>query len=170
VTDSQPLAAPASAADDFAAVFREHYPYVVRLAAVMTGDVDTAKDVAQDVFIVVMKGLGAFRGESALRTWLYRITLRIAGRHAAKRRKHASPGFDFDALPGAETADSAVSLTELVKALGALSLESRAVLSLVAIEGLSHQAAADVLGVPVGTVWSRLHAARRQLAEAIGGS
>jgi RNA polymerase sigma-70 factor, ECF subfamily len=169
VTDSQPLAAPASAADDFAAVFREHYPYVVRLAAVMTGDVDTAKDVAQDVFIVVMKGLGAFRGESALRTWLYRITLRIAGRHAAKRRKQASPDFDFDALPGAETADSAVSLTELVKALGALSLESRAVLSLVAIEGLSHQAAADVLGVPVGTVWSRLHAARRQLAEAIGG-
>jgi len=170
VTDSQPLAAPASVAGDFAAVFREHYPYVVRLAAVMTGDVDTAKDVAQDVFIVVMKGLSAFRGESTLRTWLYRITLRIAGRHAAKRRKHASPEFDFDALPGAETADSAVSLTELVKALGALSLESRAVLSLVAIEGLSHQAAADVLGVPVGTVWSRLHAARRQLAETLGGS
>jgi RNA polymerase sigma-70 factor (ECF subfamily) len=94
--------------------------------------------------------------------------LRIAGRHAAKRCKHAGPEFDFDALPGAETADSAVSLTELVKALGALSLESRAVLSLVAIEGLSHQAAADVLGVPVGTVWSRLHAARRQLAETLG--
>ncbi len=168
MTDSPTLAG--SAGDDFAAVFREHYPYVVRLAAVMTGDVETAKDVAQDVFIVVMKGLSAFRGESALRTWLYRITLRIAGRHAAKRRKHSSPEFDFDALPGAEMADSAVSLTELVTALGALSLESRAVLSLVAIEGLSHQAAADVLGIPVGTVWSRLHAARRQLAEAIGSS
>jgi RNA polymerase sigma-70 factor (ECF subfamily) len=114
-----------------------------------------------------MKGLRAFRGESTLRTWLYRITLRMAGRHAAKRRKHSSAAFDFDALPDAEDADGAVRLTELVKALSGLSLEARAVLSLVAIEGLSHQAAADVLGVPVGTVWSRLHAARRQLAKRI---
>lgn len=167
MTESRPFTDTPAATDDFAAVFREHYPYVVRLATVMTGDLDTAKDVAQDVFIVVMKGLRAFRGDSTLRTWLYRITLRMAGRHAAKRRKHSSAAFDFDALPGAEDADSAVCLTEFVKALSGLSLEARAVLSLVAIEGLSHQAAADVLGVPVGTVWSRLHAARRQLAKSI---
>lgn len=167
MTESRPFTDTPAATDDFAVVFREHYPYVVRLATVMTGDIDVAKDVAQDVFIVVMKGLRAFRGESTLRTWLYRITLRMAGRHAAKRRKHSSAAFDFDALPGAEDADGAVRLTELVKALSGLSLEARAALSLVAIEGLSHQAAADVLGVPVGTVWSRLHAARRQLAKRI---
>jgi RNA polymerase sigma-70 factor (ECF subfamily) len=59
-------------------------------------------------------------------------------------------------------------LAELVAALDALPLDARTVLALVAIEGLSHEAAAEVLGVPVGTVWSRLHAARRKLESALG--
>jgi RNA polymerase sigma-70 factor (ECF subfamily) len=152
---------------DFEQLFREHYPYVVRLAASMTGDAELARDVAQEVFIAAHQGLRAFRGEAAPRTWLYRITLRIAGRHAVRHRKHAGAGLDLDTLAGAETADSTAALTELVAALGKLSLTSRTVLSLVAIEGLSHDEASDVLGIPVGTVWSRLHAARRELAQAM---
>lgn len=154
---------------DFANVFREHYPYVVRLAASLTGDVDSAKDVAQDVFIAVFRGLPAFRGESSLKTWIYQITLRTAGRHSVKRKNQPATGrdFDFDELHGGESADSATALAELVAALASLPLEARTVLALVAIEGLSHEAAAEVLGVPVGTVWSRLHAARRKLALAM---
>jgi RNA polymerase sigma-70 factor, ECF subfamily len=131
----------------FEQLFREHYPYVVRLAASMTGDAELARDVAQEVFIAAHEGLRAFRGEAAPRTWLYRITLRMAGRHAVRHRKHAGAG--------------------LVAALGKLSLTSRTVLSLVAIEGLSHDEASEVLDIPVGTVWSRLHAARRELAQAM---
>ena len=155
---------------EFASVFREHYPYVVRLAASLTGDVDLAKDVAQDVFVAVFKGLPRFRGESSLKTWIYQITLRTAGRHCVKKRKQPAAGLalDFDELCGGEQADSAATLAELVAALDALPLEARTVLSLVAIEGLSHEAAAEVLGVPVGTVWSRLHAARRKLEAALG--
>ena len=154
---------------DFANVFREHYPYVVRLAASLIGDVESAKDVAQDVFVAVFRGLRKFRGESSLKTWIYRITLRTAGRHSVKRKKQAATGlnFDFDALHGGESADSGAALAELVAALASLPLEARTVLALVAIEGLSHKAAAEVLGVPVGTVWSRLHAARRKLVLAI---
>lgn len=154
----------------FASVFREHYPYVVRLAASLTGDVDLAKDVAQDVFVAVFRGLPKFRGESSLKTWIYQITLRTAGRHSVKRRRQPATGLalDFDELRGGETADSAAMLAELVAALDALPLDARTVLALVAIEGLSHEAAAEVLGVPVGTVWSRLHAARRKLESALG--
>jgi RNA polymerase sigma-70 factor, ECF subfamily len=155
---------------DFASVFRAHYPYVVRLAASLTGDAESAKDVAQDVFVAVFRGLRGFRGESSVKTWIYQITLRTAGRHSVKRRKQPATGLDldFDELHGGESADSAAALAELVAALASLPLEARTVLALVAIEGLSHEAAAEVLGVPVGTVWSRLHAARRRLLAAMG--
>jgi RNA polymerase sigma-70 factor (ECF subfamily) len=133
------------------------------------GDVDSAKDVAQDVFIAVFRGLTKFRGESSLKTWIYQITLRTAGRHSVKRKKRPATGLDFDELHGGEPADSAATLAELSAALAALPLEARTVLALVAIEGLSHEAAAEVLGIPVGTVWSRLHNARRKLAAAMGG-
>jgi RNA polymerase sigma-70 factor, ECF subfamily len=152
---------------EFAAAFREHYPYVLRLATVMTGDVDLAKDVAQEVFLAVFKGLGAFRGDSSLRTWIYQITLRTCARCKARGRRHAGDVLDDEAITGSETADSTAALSELIAALERLPLPSRAVLSLVAIEGLSHDEAAQVLGVPVGTVASRLHTARHQLAAAL---
>jgi RNA polymerase sigma-70 factor, ECF subfamily len=152
---------------DFEQLFREHYPYVVRLAASVSGDAEMARDIAQEVFIAAHLGLRTFRGEAAPRTWLYRITLRVAGRHAVRHRRHAGSALNLDELAGGETADSTAALTELVTALGKLSLASRTVLSLVAIEGLAHEEAAEVLGIPVGTVWSRLHAARRELAQAM---
>lgn len=171
--DSESLSAASSdapaAEHDFANAFRQHYPFVVRLAASLIGDVESAKDVAQEVFVAVFRGLPKFRGESSLKTWIYQITLRTAGRHSVQRKKRPVTGLDFDALHGGESADSAATLAELVAALAALPLEARTVLALVAIEGLSHEAAAEVLGVPVGTVWSRLHSARRKLMAAMGG-
>ena len=62
-----------------------------------------------------------------------------------------------------------MTLAEFAAAFDKLSLEARILLSLVAIEGLSHEEAAEVLGVPVGTVGSRLHNARRKLVAAMSG-
>jgi RNA polymerase sigma-70 factor (ECF subfamily) len=153
---------------DLSAVYREHYPRVVRLAAAMTGDRDAACDIAQDVFIAVLRGLPDFRGDAALGTWIYRITLRTAARHTARRRRHVAPSVDADELPGDASAEAAAELAELLRALAGLPLASRSVLSLIAIEGLSQEAAAEILGLPIGTVWSRLSAARRQLQESLG--
>lgn len=155
---------------EFADVFRAHYPYALRLAAGLTGDREQAKDIAQDVFLAVFRGLGGFRGDSQLRTWIYQITLRTAGRHLSRLRKHAGQAMELDDLPGMASAEGAAELAELVVALRRLPLDSRTVLSLVVIEGLPHQAVADVLGVPVGTIGSRLHTARRQLITAMGRS
>ena len=75
----------------------------------------------------------------------------------------------FDQIHGSESADATTTLAEFAAALDKLPLEMRTVLSLVVIEGLSHEEAAGVLGVPVGTVGSRLHNARRKLVAAMSG-
>jgi RNA polymerase sigma-70 factor, ECF subfamily len=155
---------------DFSAVYHDHYPCVVRLAAAMTGDRDAARDIAQDVFIAVLRGLPDFRGDAALGTWIYRITVRTAARHNARRVRHATPSVDADELPGDASAEGAAELAELLRALASLPLASRTILSLIAIEGLSQEAVAEILGLPIGTVWSRLSAARRQLHESLGMS
>jgi RNA polymerase sigma-70 factor (ECF subfamily) len=156
---------------EFASVFREHYRYVVRLATSVTGNAELARDVAQDVFIAVFRSLPSFRGESSLKTWIYQITLRTAGRHSVRHKKQPTTGLDLklDQLQGGESADTMVTLAELAAAFDKLPLEMRTVLSLVEIEGLSHAEVAEVLGVPVGTVASRLHGARRKLVGAMSG-
>ena len=145
-------------------VFKQHHPTVYRLAYGLCGNATEAEDIAQEVFIAALKGLANFKGESQLGTWLYRITTRVAGRHMARRSRHQSQGDEIDELPNHDRADADIIAKELIHAIAHLSLPLRTVLSLVAIEGLSHQVAADVLGVPVGTIWSRLHSARKQLA------
>lgn len=72
-TESPIIALPdatASPRPEFASVFRDHYPYVVRLATSVTGNAELGKDIAQDVFIAVFRSLPNFRGESSLRTWI----------------------------------------------------------------------------------------------------
>lgn len=152
-----------------AVLFRQYYPFVQRLAFSLCGHSCEAQDIAQEVFIAAIKGLDKFRGESQLSTWLYRITTRIAGRHLARGARHQVGDDELDDLPGLGKADADLNTRELVRAITKLPLPQRTVLSLVAIEGVSHQVAADVLGVPVGTIWSRLHSARKRLAEVLKG-
>lgn len=142
---------------------REHYPYVRRLAFSLVGDGALADDVTQDTFLAVVRGIESFRGDADIRTWLYRITVRIAGRLLARRRRLPAASLDADALAASSRIEGQVEFVELVRALRRLPLAARSVLALSAIEGLSHQEIADVLGIPVGTVGSRLHNARRVL-------
>ena len=145
-------------------VFVQQHPSVYRLAYSLCGSATEAEDIAQEVFIAAFRGLANFKGESQLGTWLYRITTRVAGRHMARRSRHQPHSDEIEELPNVDRADADIVANELLQAIAHLSLPLRTVLSLVSIEGLSHQVAADVLGVPVGTIWSRLHSARKQLA------
>jgi len=111
--------------------------------------------------------LRTFRGDAQLSTWIYRVAIREALALRARKApttelEHAeslpSPAAPLDALAAARQQARAVQA-----AFRTLSAEHQAVLSLFAVEGLKHKQIAEVLGIPEGTVWYRLHEARKAL-------
>jgi RNA polymerase sigma-70 factor (ECF subfamily) len=112
---------------------------VFALCLHLTGRSDDAEEALRDAFRAVRGGLAGFRGESRLATWVFRIALRASLQTRARR-------------PGVAAGP-----------LARLPAGPRAVLALFAIDGLSPVEVADVLGVPEGTAWSRLHSARAML-------
>ena len=142
-------------------VFREYYDQVYRLGLSMSGNSADAQDIAQESFLAIFAGLARFRGDAALSTWIYRITVRSGTRWLARKGTTAE-------RPKREAASSQALPLDLMKALGQLPPASRMVIALVSIEGLSHQEAGEVLGIATGTVASRLHHARARLATLLG--
>lgn len=128
------------------------------------------EDVFQEVFVVVHKRLGTFDGSSALTTWLFGICLRVAAAH--RRRawfRREVPTADVAATHEAPLTDRPDEALEtrraqaaLRRVLDAMDLDKRAVFVMFELDELSSEEIATILGVPVGTVWSRLHAARKQ--------
>ena len=133
------------------------------------------EDALQEAFIVVHRKLGTFDGTSRITTWLFGICLRVAAaqrRRAHVRRERASDEVEGEPDPGPGTNPEATALAteareRLARVLDALSLEKRAVLVMFEVEEMSAGEIASVLGVPVGTVYSRLSAARAEFREAL---
>jgi len=147
----------------FSEVFEAFRGKVLSLGLHLTGSAADAEDAAQEVFLAVFRDLPKFRGESRLSTWIYRIAVRVAFRVKAKHPRTAP--LDLD--PVVETPDPALQRErsrQLAAALARLSAEHRTVLALFSLDGLSHREIAETLGIPEGTVWSRLHLARKKLA------
>ncbi len=149
----------------FGELFREFRGPVFTLCLHLTGNVNDAEDALQEVFLAIHQGIKRFRGESRLFTWIYRIVIRIALRVKASRPQQ-SKELQVDSV--ATTEDDPIEAREVSErvfsALSRLSADHRIVISLFAVEGLSHKEIAATLGVPEGTVWSRLHHARKNLA------
>lgn len=152
----------------FAEVVTTFQPQVHQLAGMLTRSPAEAEDVSQEVFLAVFRGLRGFRAEARLSTWIYRITLRTAARVRARRSPGEPLPEDLPAPMGPDPAVRAEELRALQAAMERLSEGHRVVLALFAVEGLSHRAIASVLGVPEGTVWSRLHTARKRLRDELG--
>lgn len=161
----------------FAELVAEHQRMVVQLAFNLLGDRDEALDLSQDVFIRVFRTIGQFRGQSALRTWIYRIAVNQArNRHRFWRRRRRSDQVSLDAHVeahgefrcGAEVGPDRILAqkelaTRLQDALDALPFDQRTAVVLREIDGLSYDEIAFSLGVAVGTVKSRLTRARQTL-------
>jgi RNA polymerase sigma-70 factor (ECF subfamily) len=129
--------------------------------------------VLQDVYVKAYRGMASFRGDAALSTWLYRITyttcmdrLRRGARAEAMRRDLAESGGAEETAPD----DNLALGEELRRALSSLDAEHRAAVLLVLRDGHSYDGAAAILGVPRGTVASRVARARRQLARSLSAS
>lgn len=132
------------------------------------------EDALQEVFIVVHAKLSTFDGSSRLSTWLFGICLRVASgqrRRAYRRREQAVANLEETAgavaTPSAEASLlEREALQNLETVLGALELERRAVFVMFEIEGMGCPEIATLLGLPLGTVYSRLAAARADFAKA----
>jgi RNA polymerase sigma-70 factor, ECF subfamily len=170
--DEEILAAfltPATKAAAFSALFTRHRERVFTLAFHITRARADAEDATQETFLAVHRGLAQFRGESALSTWIYRIASRTALRIAMERRAKRADVWDDAYSPAVKGGqDDVTSRDHLTKAWHRLSLDHQMVLSLFAVDGLTHREIADILAVPEGTVWSRLHHARTKFASALG--
>ncbi|MEO8704034.1 MAG: sigma-70 family RNA polymerase sigma factor [Kofleriaceae bacterium] len=132
--------------------------------------VSDAEEVAQEVFVRVFRGLAAFRGDSALSTWIYRLTVNAALSHLARRGRRQEVGddglTDLPAPPIAER-DSALA-SRIETALAQLPAGYRAILVLHDVEGLSHEECSAILECRVGTCKSQLHKARAKMRELLG--
>ncbi len=134
------------------------------------------EDVMQEVFVVVHRRLASFDGSSLLTTWIYGICLRVAAGHRRRawiRRELPTAELpDEDGTPPSERPDELVAARQaraaLDRVLERMDLEKRAVFVMSEIDELPAGEIAAVLGVPVGTVWSRLSAARKQFQVMLG--
>lgn len=138
---------------------------VFALCRHLVGNAADAQDATQETFLAVARALPAFRGEASVKTWVHRIAIRCALQVRARSRRAPEP-LPLENLPTASTDPRGPRehASELARAMGELTFEQRTVISLFALDGLTHAEIADVLGVPEGTVWSRLHTARKRLA------
>jgi RNA polymerase sigma-70 factor (ECF subfamily) len=155
----------------------EHQRMVVQLAMNLLGDRDEALDLSQDVFFRVFRTIHRFRGQSSLRTWIYRIAVNQArNRHRFWRRRHRADQVSFDAHVAAHgefassrqwTPEHVYEQKELAArlqgALNHLPFDQRTVIVLREVDGLSYEDIAFSLGVAIGTVKSRLTRARQSL-------
>jgi RNA polymerase sigma-70 factor (ECF subfamily) len=140
------------------------------------------EDAAHDVFMVVQRKLGEFDGEQAkLTTWLYEIALRVARRYRAQSAKEGQRRVVLAPVPGdSERTEEAPPAAEVPcsleqnerlalarRALEALDPDKREAFVLACIEQRSAPEIAQITGVPLNTVYSRIRAARRTFAEAV---
>lgn len=161
---------------DFAATFHDNVAYVWRaIRALGVWDADVA-DVSQEVFLVVHRRLPEFRGESALRTWIYGICVRVASEHRrrAYRRRERPAGDSMPETSIAGTLDEDVenrrALRRLDAVLDELDDAKRAVFVLYELEGVSMNDVALAVGCPVQTAYARLYAARKVVRAAFTAS
>ena len=160
----------------FECLVDRHGERMLRVAMAMLGNAADAEDVVQETFAAAVRGLSGFRGDSSARTWLTRILVkRIARLRRSQRVRRAHSidqiGEEPASAPGRSCpeADRSDVRMDLATVLAELSEEHRSVVVLRELHGMSYQEIAGVLGVPQGTVESRLSRARGRLRELLKG-
>jgi RNA polymerase sigma-70 factor (ECF subfamily) len=153
--------------DAFAALVARHYDFVLRVAWRWCGRRADAEDIAQEVCVRLGNAIRGFRGEGRFTTWLYQLTLNAARDHGRRIAREATrvAAYGVHALSSAEIAqpepeDAADALWEAVRQLPPKQCEA---VLLVYGEGLSHDAASDVMGCAEATVSWHIHEARKRL-------
>lgn len=156
----------------FTAVMTAHEDRVFAVCLRILGNREVALDATQETFLTVFRKASQFKGEAAAGTWIYRIAVNTCYdllRKAKRRRAGPLPETYDPADPGAEAmVESAALRPEIERALAELPPEFRSAIVLADIEGMALPDVAEAIGVPVGTVKSRVFRGRRLLARSLG--
>jgi RNA polymerase sigma-70 factor, ECF subfamily len=157
---------------DFAEFYAEHFGFVWRCLQGLGLPARLLDDAAQEVFIAVHGGLATFRGESALRTWLYGIVRNVAykQRRTLYRKDRAEPLTEEPIASGPnphEQAQDAQAAAFLRRFAETLDTKKRDVFVLALLEELSIPEVAQIVGVPTNTAYTRLRAVRGELRQAL---
>ncbi|MBI4259064.1 MAG: RNA polymerase sigma factor, partial [Actinobacteria bacterium] len=154
-----------------------HERRVYNLAFRMLGREEDARDATQDAFLSALRKLQTFRGQAAFTTWMHRVTVNAC--YDILRRRGREPVVsidrtDDDRPPGPEPSspdhgDAAAAAVDVQRALLLVPQDFRAVLILHDAQDLGYERIGEILGVPVGTVKSRLHRGRIALGRILRG-
>lgn len=155
---------------DFLDELQSNVPALRRYARALTRNIDRADDLVQDCIERAIARRGLFQPRGPLRPWLFTILVNLYRNSLRAERRHGTP-LDLDAVP--ELAVPApqpghLALAELARAIETLPLDQKEALLLVTLEGLAYAEAAAILGIPTGTLMSRLGRARAALRTLTG--
>jgi RNA polymerase sigma-70 factor, ECF subfamily len=167
-------AAASGSREAFDELVRRHQTAIVALVRALTAGGDEAEDLAQEAFVRAWRSLRSFRGDSAFRTWLHRVAINVVRTSQTRRTRllrifvpfagPAPDGRSPDLRDADEPVDEALSRRQIVeRALSELPDDLRVAVTLRDLQGLDYKEIAGVLGVPIGTVESRIFRARQRL-------
>ncbi len=150
----------------FEALYRMHVGRVYALCLRMTGQPALADDCVQEAFIRAWRKLPDFRGQSAFGTWIHRIAVnQVLGHKRSSQRQGAHLELLAGQMTGASTPAPESAGFDIENAIAKLPTGARDVLLLCGVGGFSHEEAASMLGIAVGTSKAQLHRARRLLKD-----
>ena len=159
----------------FEEIFRRNHRLVYGLCLRMTQDVAEAEDVTQEVFILLLRKVGGYRGEANFTTWLHRLTVNqvlMRFRRNRSRREDALEEVEPQApalATGARRPSQLIDRITLERAIAKLPPGYRAAFVLHDVEGYEHEEVAQMMGCAVGTSKSQLHKARAKLRKILAG-
>jgi RNA polymerase sigma-70 factor (ECF subfamily) len=162
-------AAAAGSREAFNELVRRHQVAIVAFVRALLSGRGDAEDLAQEVFVRAWKSLHAFRGESTFRTWLHRVAINVARTRQSEQgrwlRLFTPMREEAPEPPSAEEpVDAALARRQVIdRALAALPDDLRVAVTLRDMQGLEYREIAALLGVPIGTVESRIFRARQRL-------
>jgi RNA polymerase sigma-70 factor, ECF subfamily len=158
----------------FGEFVRRHQGRIYRVIAHMLRNTAVAEEIAQETFVRAFRAIASFDGRSEPYTWVYRIGVNLALNEIRSRKSRGTPSdVDDPRLSGfMESHENPSEATErkrmyivLCEGIDSLTEALRVTMILVCIDGLSHDAASQVLGIPEGTIAWRVHEARKRLRE-----
>ena len=163
---------------DIESLYADHAPFLARVVMRLLGDGPHVDDIIQETFLVAFKKRREFRGMASPRTWLYAIASNLCMRHERSsrrlsifRRRLARATAAHDRERGSDRPDEQLSREQqralVHEVLRGIPLAQREALVLYELEELEGKEVAEILGVPVATVWTRLHNGRKRFRDAM---